>query len=149
MRVSAPPTTAARSIWLESHLLNDPDGAEAHDAAIALGESVHDVLLRHGDRLATVSAVLAQSYYRSAAYVWRAFGKEDFLRWFDLGEGLATREPSCREGAIAFFSVPPDGFGAEGLRRAEEWCQLGCALADVSAKLAVSFLRTTPSLLVL
>ena len=55
-------TGSLRSVWLGSHLLNEPTGAAAHAAAQALGPGVHARLLEAGDRLAATSAVLAQRY---------------------------------------------------------------------------------------
>ena len=132
-----------RSVWLGSHLLNDATGAAAHAAAQALGPAVHARLLEVGDRLAAASAVLAQRYYRRAAAAWTAFGAEGFARWVALGESLATDEPISRDGAMAFFNVPPAGFGRDGLATAAAWCGLGRELAGTSAKLAAIFFRST------
>ncbi len=136
-----------RDVWLSSHLLNDPAGAAAHRDATALGAAAHEALLAIGDRLAVASAVLAQQYYRHAAAAWRAFESAAFLRWWTLGEQLATVEPICRDGAMAYFAVAPTAFGSGGLDTAAEWCRLGNALAAVSPKLAGVFFGTTASLL--
>lgn len=138
---------ALRGVWLGSHLLDDPDGAAAHAAAQALGPAVHARLLADGDRLAAVSAVLAQRFYRRAAQAWTAFGEAGFARWLGLGEELATAEPTCRDGAVAFFAVAPAAFGRGGLDTAADWCALARELAATSSKLAAIFLRTTSSLL--
>ncbi len=138
---------ALRGVWLGSHLLDDPDGAAAHAAAQALGPAVHARLLADGDRLAAVSAVLAQRFYRRAAQVWTAFGTDGFERWLALGERLATDEPLCRDGAVAFFTVSPAAFGRGGLETAAAWCALGRELAATSGKLAAIFFRSTSSLL--
>ncbi len=132
-----------RSVWLGSHLLNEASGAAAHAAAQALGPSVHTRLLEVGDRLAAASAVLAQRYYRRAAAAWSTFGPEGFARWVALGESLATDDPISRDGAMAFFNVPPAGFGRDGLATAAAWCALGRELAATSAKLAAIFFRST------
>src|SRR6185369_9906698 len=139
--------TALRSVWLGSHLLNDATGAAAHAEAQALGPSVHARLLEVGDRLAASSAVLAQRYYRRAAAAWRTFGPEGFARWLALGEALATVEPVCRDGAMAFFSVAPANFGRGELDTAAAWCALGRELASTSTKLAAIFMRGTGPLL--
>jgi hypothetical protein len=139
--------TALRSVWLGSHLLNDAAGAAAHAEAQALGPSVHARLLEAGDRLAASSAVMAQRYYRRAAAAWRSFGPEGFARWLALGEALATVEPVCRDGAMAFFSVAPAHFGRGELDTAAAWCALGRELASTSTKLAAIFMRGTGPLL--
>jgi len=139
--------SAARSVWLGSHLLNEPAGAAAHAAAQMLGPAVHARLLEAGDRLAATSAVLAQRYYRRAAAAWSAFGAEGFARWLALGETLAVAEPVCRDGAMAYFNVAPAGFGRGGLETAVAWCALGRELAGTSPKLAAIFFRgTAPAL---
>lgn len=137
----------SRAVWLGSHLLNEAAGAAAHAAAQALGPTVHGQLLAAGDRLAAVSAVLAQRYYRRAAAMWTAFGADGFARWLALGEALASGEPACRDGASAFFGVAPAGFGKGGIDTAAQWCALGRELAATSAKLAALFLRGTAPLL--
>ncbi len=132
-----------RSLWLGSHLLTDPAGAAAHEEAAALGPAVHERLLAAGDRLAAASATLAQQYYRQAAAAWKSFGSVEFDRWFTLGEKLATSEPVCRDGAAAYFAVPPSGFGRGGLKTATAWCRLGRELAMTSPKLSGIFFKTT------
>lgn len=139
--------SALRSVWLGSHLLDDPDGAAAHAAAEALGAVPHAQLLHIGDRLAAVSAVLAQRYYRRAAAAWSAFGPDGFAEWVRLGEGLAGGDVACREGAMAYFALAPAAFGREPLKTAAAWCALGRELATTSNKLAATFFRTTGSLL--
>jgi nitric oxide reductase NorD protein len=135
-----------RALWLESHLLGDPEGAAAHETACSLGPDVHAVLLRDGDRLALISPLLAQSYYRRAADAWRVLGRDGFDTWVALGEGLAAGEPACREGAIAYFAVPPAGFAA-GVATAREWCRLGRRIAAVSAKLGSLYFKTSAGVL--
>ena len=140
-------THALRSVWLGSHLLDDAAGAAAHAAAQGLGTAVHAQLLSAGDRLAAGSAVLAQRYYKRAAAVWTAFGADGFARWLGLGENLVTREPLCRDGAMAYFAVAPAAFGKGGLDTAAAWCGLARELAGTSPKLAAIFLRTTATVL--
>ncbi len=136
-----------RSSWLTSHLLADPDGAAAHGTAQSLGRDVHEELLVVGDRLAGISALLAQQYYRQAAAIRRAFGVDGFRRWVALGELLATEEPPCREGAVAFFAAPPPAFGPGGLATAAAWWELGRELTRTSRKLAATFFATTAAVL--
>jgi hypothetical protein len=138
---------ALRSVWLGSHLLDEAEGAAAHAASEALGPATHAHLLQVGDRLAAISAVLAQRYYRRAAAAWSAFGADGFERWVALGEQLASGDPSCRDGAMTFFALAPSAFGRDPLHTAAAWCALGQALATSSNKLAATFFRTTGSLL--
>ncbi|HSP98441.1 MAG TPA: VWA domain-containing protein [Candidatus Dormibacteraeota bacterium] len=138
---------ALRAVWLGSHLLDEPEGAAAHVAGEALGAATHAHLLQIGDRLAAVSAVLAQRYYRRAAAAWTALGADGFAQWVALGEQLASSEPSCRDGAMAYFALAPSAFGREGLRTAAAWCALGRELSATSNKLAATFFRSTGSLL--
>ncbi|MGH3638421.1 MAG: hypothetical protein ACRDUX_05260, partial [Mycobacterium sp.] len=136
-----------RSVWLGSHLLDDPSGAAAHADAHALGSPVHHQLLQAGDGLAAISAVLAQRYYRRAAAAWTTFGADGFARWVELGTALAVSEPVCRDGAMAFFNLAPAGFGRGGVETAAAWVALGRELASTSAKLAALFFRGTAPLL--
>src|SRR5439155_141909 len=53
--------------------------------------------------------------------------------------------PACREGALAYFAVPPAALG--GPDAAAAWCDLGRAVARVSRRLAATlFERTAPVL---
>ncbi len=137
----------SRTLWLENHLLSDPAGASAHEQAEVLGAAVHQSLLAVGDRLCEVSPVLAQRYYVRAAAAWTSFGADGFARWVELGESLVKSEPSCRDGAMAYFAVSPSRFGRGGLDTAETWCRWGRELAVSSQKLAGIFFRTTASVL--
>jgi nitric oxide reductase NorD protein len=100
-----------------------------------------------GDRLCEVSPVLAQRYYVRAPAAWMSFGADGFARWVELGERLVKSEPSCRDGAMAYFAVSPSRFGRGGLDTAESWCRWGGDLALSSQKLAGIFFRTTASIL--
>src|SRR5262245_34156010 len=113
-----------RSLWLTPRLLQSQMGAAAHGRAAGLGRSVQEEILAVGDRPAAVSVAVAQRYYRRAATVRSRLGADSFRRWVALGESLATDEPSCREGAVAFFAVPVARFGATGLDAAAAWCDL-------------------------
>jgi hypothetical protein len=135
-----------RALWLEGHLLGDAEGRAAHEAARALGPDVHAELLEHGDHLALLSPMLAQSYYRRAAPIRQAFGRGGFETWVALGAALAAEEPLCREGALAYFTVPADGF-AVGAATAREWCRVGRQVAAASARLGALFFKTTGPLL--
>src|SRR5204862_128571 len=96
-------------------------------------------------RLGESSTLLALRAYRHAAEAWRRFGPEGTGRWLALGEAVATEEPACREGALAYFAVPPAALG--GPDGAAAWCDLGRAVARVSRRLAATFFeRTAPVL---
>src|SRR5262245_52169348 len=138
---------AQRSLWLTPRFLQERTCATAHAHAEALGRTIHEELLATGDRLAATSVALAQRYYRRAAAAWKQFGATGFARWVKLGEELATTEPISREGAVAFFAVPPRSFGSGGLETAAAWWQLAREIAETSRKLAGIFLRTTPVVL--
>ncbi len=135
-----------RQLWYETHLLDDPAGKVARQRAVALGPAVHDELLAIGDRLAHESATLAQRFYLHAPDAYRAFGG-DFARWVALGEGLATREPMVREGAVAYFDLAVVDAAALGLDALERWIRVGGTIAAVSRKLAAIFFETTAPLL--
>ena len=122
-----------RRSWLSHHLLADPALAEADRRAAALGQAAHATLLAACDRLGEISALLALRAYRHAAEAWRRFGPEGTARWLALGEAVATGEPACREGALAYFAVPPAALG--GPDGAAAWCDLGRAVARVSRRL--------------
>lgn len=139
-------SASPRALWLEGHLLGDAEGRAAHEEARSLGPPVHAELLAWGDRLALLSPLLAQSYYRRAASVRQAFDRDGFEAWAALGEALAAEEPVCREGALAYFTIPADGFRA-GAATAREWCRLGRRVVAVSAKLGALFFKTTGALL--
>lgn len=134
-------------MWLSSHLLDDPSGAEAHRDAQALGAERHEALCAVADRLAAASPLLAQQYYRRAAVAWGRFGADGFARWVDLGERLAVEEPLLREAAMAYFAVSPRQLGANGVEALDEWCRLGREVAKTSPKLAGIFFRSTGGLL--
>jgi nitric oxide reductase NorD protein len=136
-----------RSLWLGPHLLDEPGGAAAHRAAEELGPEIHEQLLSHGDRLAEISPVLAQQYYRNAAAAWRNFDADGFASWVELGSELATGEPACRDGANAFFSVAPEALGDTPLATASAWCAIARETSAVSVKLAAIFLKTTTQML--
>ncbi len=131
--------------WLSRHLSADPALAAADRRAAALGPAAHAALLAAGDRLAEISTLLGLRAYRHAAEAWERFGEDGAARWLALGETLATGEPACREGALAYFAVPPAALG--DLDTAAAWCDLGHQVARVSRRLAATlFERTAPLL---
>src|SRR5881409_2522825 len=106
-RRSSGELTRVRRSWLSHHLLADAALAEADRRAAALGPSAHATLLAACDRLGESSTLLALRAYRHAAEAWRRLGPEGTARWLALGVAVATGEPACREGALAYFAVPP------------------------------------------
>jgi hypothetical protein len=131
---------------LTSRFLSTPEGAAAQRALEDGDETISDLILSTGDRLAAASAILAQEYFKRAAAAWKAFGPAGFARWAALGEDLATVEPSCHDGALAYCATPPQGFGAGGVETAAAWCRLGRELREVSRRLAETFFETTAAL---
>jgi hypothetical protein len=130
-----------RRSWLSQHLPADPALAEADRRAAALGPGAHATLLAVCDRLGEISTLLALRAYRHAAEAWQCFGAEGAARWLALGEAVATGESACREGALAYFAVPPAALG--GPDGAAAWCDLGRAVARVSRRLATTFFERT------
>ena len=127
--------------WLDSRAATDPTLGAADRRAAALGPAAHAIVLAAGDRLAAISDALAERFYRHAAAAWEAFGGDGFARWVALGEELA---PVAREGAMAYFALPPARLG--GLAAATAWCRLGREVARTSRRLAVAFFeRTAPA----
>ena len=113
-------------LWLTSRpSRDDAAGAAAHRDALALGATRTRGCSRPADRLAAISPLLAQRYYRHAAAAWSAFGPAGFERWLALGEELATGEPVCREAALAFFAARRRSSGRGGLATAAAWVRLG------------------------
>src|SRR5436305_1824904 len=106
-RRSSGELTRVRRSWLSHHLLADPALAEADRRAAALGQAAHATLLAACDRLGEISALLALRAYRHAAEAWHRFGAEGTGRWLALGERVATGDPVCRDGGLAYFAVPP------------------------------------------
>ncbi len=132
-----------RNLWLGPHLLNEPEGAAAHQAAAALGPEAHEEILAIGDRLAESSAILAQHYYRNAAAARRALGARGFGEWVAVGEQIAGTDPISREGANAYFSVSVAALGQQPLATLTSWRDTAMRVAEVSNKLAGLFLRNT------
>ncbi len=94
------------------------------------------------ERLAAVSAGLAERFARQAPAAWERFGPAGFARWTALGEGLAAAWP---DGALVFFDLPPERL--PDLDTAAVWCELGRELARESRRLASLFFeRAAPVL---
>src|SRR5437870_2936706 len=144
-RRSSGELTRVRRSWLSHHVPSAADSAEAYSRAPSRGPSAHATQLATCDRLGESSTLLALRAYGHAAEAWRRFGPEGAARWLALGEAVATGEPACREGALAYFAVPPAALG--GPDGAAAWCDLGRAVARVSRRLAATFFeRTAPVL---
>jgi len=139
--------TTVRTIWYEAHLLSDRVGRRAREACERLGPGVHERILADGDRLAQSAALVAQAFYKHAAPVWQALGADEFGRWFNLGYTLLTAEPTQRDAALAFFTVPPKVVAAVGTARLAAWCAVGRRVCALSRKLGATFFETTGALL--
>ncbi len=136
-----------RNLWLGPHLLNEPEGAAAHEAAAALGADTHEEILAIGDRLAESSAILAQHFYRNAAGAWRHLGPEGFRAWIALGEQIAGTDPVSREGGNAYFSVSVAGLGQQPMAILLAWRDTAMRVAEIASKLSGLFLRNTAPLM--
>jgi len=136
-----------RALWFETHLLGDRAGRRARDAAVALGEVVHERFLAIGDELAVESAVVAQQFYRHAAVIWETLGEADFERWVRIGVDHLRGDAVPRDMALAHFTVVPKAVGRCGLDALQRWGELAQHLARTSRRLASTFLTTTAPLL--
>jgi hypothetical protein len=132
-----------RALWFESHLFADRAGRQARSDCERLGDDVHERILREGDRLAAVSPVVAQQYYKHAAGAWKALGARDFGRWVDLGAQLLALEAGQRDAALAYFSLTARALSAAGIRRIAEWVATGTEVAALSRRLSASFFEGT------
>ena len=147
--------SSLRRLWFEPRRLlrgnrEDQHGADSPSVLAeldALPAAARETILAAGDRLASVSLTLAQGYCRSAPAAWRAFGAGDFARWVAMGERLAVREPTSRDGAAAYFAVLPADLARIGLDDAEAWAEIGRDLSGVSRRLGAQFLATSAPLL--
>src|SRR5262245_19081487 len=118
--------SSLRHLWFDNrHLLGDAVGQRLLAELDALGPRLRETILTAGDRLATISLTLAQSYCRHAPAAWKIFGAELFPRWVAIGERLAGEEPSSREGATAYFAIAPATVARLGLVTVEAWAAIG------------------------
>ncbi|MCS6925520.1 MAG: hypothetical protein NZ578_06420 [Candidatus Binatia bacterium] len=137
-----------RRLWFDNrHLLGDKAGQALLTELNALDAQAREEVLTAGDRLATLSLTLAQTFCRHAPAAWRTFGKTEFWRWIQIGERLASQEPASRDGATAYFTVHPRVFARLGLDTAEEWIAIGREILQKSRRLGVHFLQTSAPLL--
>jgi len=132
-----------RALWFESHLFADRAGRQARSDCERLGDAVHERILNEGDRLAAMSPVVAQRYYKHAAGAWKALGASDFGRWVDLGADMLALETGQRESALAYFSVTTKSLAAAGMTRIAEWAAMGTEIAVLSRRLSASFFEGT------
>ncbi|HVM96162.1 MAG TPA: hypothetical protein VMT89_07220, partial [Candidatus Acidoferrales bacterium] len=135
-----------RSLWFESHLFTDRAGRRARAACEELGSTIHEEILELGDRVAALSPIIAQQYYKTAPGVWQAAGKATFRSWFDLGFDLLTGDTLPRDAAMAFFAISAKTATAAGLAKLGTWRDLAKDIAAVSRKLAATFCNTTGAL---
>ncbi len=113
----------------------------------ALPSPARETLLAAGDRLADSSLTLAQVFCRSAPAAWHTFGEDGFARWVRVGERFVRDEPTSREGAVAYFSIPPDVLDRLGWEQVEAWAAIGREVLQVSRRLGAQFLQTSAPLL--
>lgn len=140
--------SSIRNLWFDTrHLLGDARGQALSAELNALPESARETILATGDRLADISLTLAQVFCRNAPASWHVFGEEAFSRWVQIGEQFVRQEPTSREGAAAYFSIPPDELAQLGLDQAESWAAIGREVLRVSRRLGSQFLQTSAPLL--
>ena len=113
----------------------------------ALPVPARETLLAAGDRLADSSLTLAQVFCRNAPAAWHTFGEDRFAQWVRVGERFVRDEPTSREGAAAYFSIPPDGLARLGWEQVEAWAAIGREVLQVSRRLGAQFLQTSAPLL--
>ena len=64
-----------------------------------------------------------------------------------VGERFIRDEPTSREGATAYFSIPPDVLARLGWDQVEAWAAIGREVLQVSRRLGAQFLQTSAPLL--
>lgn len=140
--------SSVRNLWFDSrHLLGDERGQALLAELDALPASVRETLLAAGDRLADSSLTLAQVFCRNAPAAWHTFGEDRFAQWVRVGERFVRDEPTSREGATAYFSIPPDVLARLGWDQVEAWAAIGREVLQVSRRLGAQFLQTSAPLL--
>jgi hypothetical protein len=137
-----------RHLWFDSrHLLGDTAGQLLLVDLDRLGTKARETVLSTGDRLASISLTLAQTFCRSAPAAWQAFGPQGFLRWVQIGERLASEDISSREGAAAYFAVDPYALARVELEVVEAWAEIGREVLAASRRLGTQYLQTSAALL--
>ncbi len=140
--------SSVRNLWFDTrHLLGGPRGQALLAELDALPAPARETLLAAGDRLADSSLTLAQVFCRNAPAAWQAFGEDRFAHWVQVGEQFVRHEPTSREGAVAYFSIPPDALARLGWDQVEAWVAVGCEVLQVSRRLGAQFLQTSAPLL--
>ena len=139
---------AIRNLWFETpHLLDNGRGRALLLELDTLPDSARHNILSAGDDLAEFSLTLAQTFCYNAPTAWKTFGRTQFEKWLDIGKGLVDRDPSSREGAVAYFSIPPVILERVGLAKAEFWVSIGRDVLKTSRRLGSQFLETSAPLL--
>ena len=140
--------SSVRNLWFDTrHLLGGARGQALLAELDALPAPARETLLAAGDRLADSSLTLAQVFCRTAPAAWHTFGEERFARWVRVGEGFVRHEPTSREGAVAYFSIPPDALARLGWDQVEAWVAIGREVLKISRRLGAQFLQTSAPLL--
>ena len=140
--------SSVRNLWFDSrHLLGDERGHALLAELDALPAPARETLLAAGDRLADSSLTLAQVFCRNAPVAWHTFGEDRFAQWVRVGERFVRDEPTSREGAAAYFSIPPDALARLGWEQVEAWAAIGREVLQVSRRLGAQFLQTSAPLL--
>ncbi len=140
--------SSVRNLWFDTrHLLGGPRGQALLAELDALPAPARETLLAAGDRLADSSLTLAQVFCRNAPAAWQAFGEDRFTHWVQVGEQFVRHEPTSREGAVAYFSIPPNALARLGWDQVEAWVAVGCEVLQVSRRLGAQFLQTSAPLL--
>lgn len=140
--------SSVRNLWFDTrHLLGGARGHALLAELDALPAPARETLLATGDRLADNSLTLAQVFCRTAPAAWHTFGEERFARWVRVGERFVRHEPTSREGAVAYFSIPPDALARLGWDQVEAWVAIGREVLQVSRRLGAQFLQTSAPLL--
>ena len=140
--------SSVRNLWFDSrHLLGDERGRALLAELDALPAAARETLLAAGDRLADSSLTLAQVFCRNAPAAWHTFGEDGFAQWVRVGERFVRDEPTSREGAVAYFSIPPDVLARLGWDQIEAWAAIGREVLQVSRRLGAQFLQTSAPLL--
>ena len=132
--------SSLRHLWFDSRHLAGLAELET------LPPEARETILTTGDRLAEVSLTLAQAFCRQAPTAWRVFGTEHFGRWAAIGEDLAGHAPASRDGALAYFAIPPASVRRRGLERAAEWVAIGRGVLRVSRRLGAQFFQASAPL---
>lgn len=140
--------SSVRNLWFDTrHLLGGARGQALLAELDALPASARETLLAAGDRLADSSLTLAQVFCRNAPAAWQAFGEDRFAHWVQIGEQFVRHEPTSREGAVAYFSIPPAALARLDWDQVEAWVAVGREVLQVSRRLGAQFLQTSAPLL--